>query len=93
MTGGDRHIRLRPEDVVWRAVDGEVILLDRRTWSYLTVNGTGAALWDHVVEGTTPEDLVETLVAGFETDRHTARADVDRFLATLREHDLLAEPA
>jgi hypothetical protein len=84
------EIRLRPEDVVWREVDDEVIVLDRRTWAYLSINDSGAALWPHVVEGTTKPALVRELVARFEVDEPTAADDVEAFVAKLREHDLLA---
>jgi hypothetical protein len=92
MAGTSERIQLRPEDIVWRSVDGEIVLLDRRTWAYVGINGTGAALWHHVVGGTTRENLVQALLAAFEVDEPTARADVDSFVATLHDHDLLAAP-
>jgi hypothetical protein len=89
MATGREKIQLRSDDIVWRPVDGEVIVLDRRNWAYISVNPTGAALWEDVVEGTTPARLAERLVSAFGVDEPTASADVDGFLSLLRQYDLL----
>lgn len=83
-------IRLRDEGVTWRLVDDEVVVLDRRTWAYLSINDSGALLWARLVDGATKAELVATLVEGFELAQERADADVESFLDTLREHDLLA---
>ena len=83
-------IRLRSEDLTWRAVDGEVIVLDRRNWGYITINDSGALLWDRLAQGATEADLVVALTEAFAVDPADARADVERFVGALREHDLLA---
>jgi hypothetical protein len=83
-------IRLRDEAVTWRVVDGEVIVLDRRNWAYLSVNGSGALLWDALVSGATEDELAQTLVGEFVVEAGRARDDVARFVGALRRHDLLA---
>ena len=50
-TGTD-IFRLRQQDLAWRVVEAEAIVLDNRTWQYLSVNQTGAALWQLLSEGT-----------------------------------------
>jgi hypothetical protein len=83
------QLKLRPTDVAWQEVDGEVVALDEREALYLAANPAGAILWRALANGTTHERLVTGLVAefGIETDR--ASADVDAFLADLRERGLL----
>jgi hypothetical protein len=83
-------IRARDEAVTWRIVDGEAIVLDQRTWAYLSMNGTGALLWQRLVAGASEPELVATLVESFELSEDQSRGDVNRFLTALREHDLLA---
>jgi hypothetical protein len=83
------QIQLRENDVVWRAVDDEIIVLDRRTWGYISVNFTGATLWQDVVDGTTRTQLVDKLVSAFNVDKPKALADVDSFVTMLEQHDLL----
>jgi hypothetical protein len=74
-------------------VEGEIIILDRRNWSYLSVNDSGAALWPLMVEGTDRAALVEALRATFGIDERQAQADVAAFLRMLADHDLLEDSA
>lgn len=89
---GARQLRLRgSEDLIWREIEGQVVVLDGRTWEYISVNETGRALWDLLVEGTTREGLVAFLLENYEVSLEMAQADVEAFLATLRDKDLLQE--
>jgi hypothetical protein len=89
---GARQLRLRgSEDLIWREIEGQVVVLDGRTWEYISVNETGRALWDLLVEGTTEAALVALLLDTYEVSPEMAEADVRSFLAMLRDKDLLQE--
>lgn len=89
---GARDLQLRGgEDLIWREIEGQVVVLDGRTWEYISVNETGRALWDLLVQGTTEDGLVAFLLDNYEVSPETAAADVEAFLATLRDKDLLQE--
>lgn len=89
---GAGELRLRGStDLIWREIDGQVVLLDGRTWEYISVNETGRALWDLLVEGTTKDGLVASLLDTYDVSAETAEADVGSFLAMLRDKDLLQE--
>lgn len=57
----------------------------------MSLNRTGAFLWDYLKEGAEPEELAAHLVREFEVDEETAARDVDIFLAKLRENGLIDE--
>ncbi len=59
--------------------------------SIITLNETGAFLWQQLQEETTAEDLVAALLAEYEVTEELACADVDTFLGSLREAQLLDE--
>jgi Coenzyme PQQ synthesis protein D (PqqD) len=82
-------IGLRNDELTWRMVDNEVVLLDLRTSQYFSVNGAGSVLWELLADGTTPVRLSEELVQRYGLDPDQAARDVDRFLATLEAHGLL----
>lgn len=89
--GNDRMIlRLRENDLDWREIDDEVVALDSKGAVYLAVKGSGAVLWRLLSGSTTHEGLVDALVEQYGIDAKRAAADVDEFLATLREHGLLS---
>lgn len=80
---------LAQERLIWREVDGQVIVLDKRTWSYLSINDSGALLWREIAGGATRGELVARLHETYGLDGQTAARDVDAFISTLRAHRLL----
>jgi hypothetical protein len=83
-------LRLRADDVSWRSVESEIVVLDQRSSTYLAVNRAGSVLWPLLVEGATRPVLVQALVEHFGIDQIRAAADVDAFLEYLAGRDLLA---
>ena len=83
------ELRLRKEGLQWREVENEVLALETTGSTYLSANQTGALLWRRLAEGTTRAELVQALVTAYGIDEQSAGADVDSFLAELREHELL----
>jgi hypothetical protein len=86
------RLRIRSEGVHWRAIDGEVVILDAQAQRYLALNRSGAELWGPLVDGTTREELVTRLVDAYAVDGARAGADVDALLAELAARSLLAPP-
>ena len=83
------ELRLRPAELEWRDVEGEVIALDVGAAEYLTANPAGRALWLQLSEGATREQLAAALVERFGIDAERADVDVEAFLTALRERGLL----
>ena len=84
-------MRARTDEVMWREVEGEAVILDLKTSTYLTTNTTGARMWKLLQEDRTSAELEEHLVGAYGISEEAARQDVDAFLAMLRENDLLCE--
>jgi hypothetical protein len=85
----DVTLRLRARALEWRLVEGEVIAIDGDTSQYLGVNGSGALLWQRLADGSTRAGLVALLVSSFALEKEQAEADVDAFLSSLAENQLL----
>jgi len=84
------RLRLRTEDLEWREIDNDIVILDGRDATYLTLNGSGAVLWRLLATDATRQELVDALLGTYEVDHLTAAADTDAFLATLSEQGFLA---
>ncbi|MBV9801669.1 MAG: PqqD family protein [Solirubrobacterales bacterium] len=82
--------RLRTQDLEWREIDSDIVVLDGRDATYLTLNGSGALLWRMLSRCATREELVGALLDAYQVDEPTAEADTDAFLSTLSEQGLLA---
>ncbi len=83
------HIVARSDDLETRAVEDELVLLDLRTQTYLSLNRTGAHLWPLMVEGTDRATLIDALCERHDVPPAVAERDVDALVAQLREADLL----
>ena len=57
----------------------------------LTLNGTGAFLWELLSEERTKEELLDAMTRKFEVTSEQASSDIDIFLAILRDNGLLLE--
>jgi len=84
------ELRLRVDDLHWREIDGEVIALEVRGSTYVAANGAGPLHGRALADGTTPDELADQLVRAYGIDRERAAADIEHFLAQLRDQGLLA---
>lgn len=87
-------LALNDECLMWREVEDEVIVLDKRSWTYMGINGSGAVLWKEIAQGASSvARLVECLQATYGIDEAAATRDAGSFVEMLREHGLLVTPA
>jgi hypothetical protein len=82
-------IQLRQTGLTWNVIGDEVVVLDLEGSVYLKLNGSGRALWEHLVEPRSEDELVALLVEQFEITAARATADVEAFVADLRARHLL----
>ncbi|HEY1714362.1 MAG TPA: PqqD family protein [Solirubrobacteraceae bacterium] len=82
--------RLRSDELSWRQIDDEIVVLDAGRAEYLAINGAGARLWPALVEGASLEQLADLLVDTYEIDSQRATADASQFVATLSDQGLIA---
>lgn len=84
-------MKLRQSDLVWREIDGDMVLLDLASSSYLSTNRTGTYLLELLVEGRDRDALVRALVDRFGIRDEIAGADTDAFIAELKQQKLLVD--
>jgi Coenzyme PQQ synthesis protein D (PqqD) len=91
MTTGspEGRLRLREASMVWRLVEGEVVVLDLDNSDFLAVNRSGACLWGLLADGATHDQLVGVLVERYGVDPARAATDVQEFVESLDDRRLL----
>ena len=57
----------------------------------INLNEAGAFLWQQLENDTTSEAVVAAMLEQYDVDEATAKADVDKFIAQLREASLIEE--
>ncbi len=80
--------------LVKRDIAGDIILVPvgaatSSIQGLITINETGAAIWDALPEAENEEAIVDKLYEQFDAERDELRKDVDEFLDKLRELNVI----
>ena len=81
--------RIDPDKVIWRNIDGEIILLNLASGHYYTLNKTGSFIWNVFVENKTSQEAAEKLADQFNIPSKTAKEDVLYLIVMLEKEDLI----
>lgn len=83
------------EGFVMRKVAGETVVLPTgdklKLNMMITLNGTGAFLWERLQAGATEADLVKALLDAYNVDEERATRSVQAFVENLRKNGFLEE--
>jgi hypothetical protein len=77
-------------DLSTRIVEGEVVILDKRTGRIHQLNSTASFVWIRLDGRTSLPAIVSDMVREFEVEFEIARADVARVAAELIELELVS---
>jgi len=84
-------------DVVWRDVDGEIVLLNVASGQYFGLDEVGSRVWLLLQQdgeaGTAMTTLLDRVVAEFDVDGPTAEADLTALIHQLLEQQLVTVSA
>jgi hypothetical protein len=86
-------MKLRVDDITWREIDGDLVILDLRSSAYLTANASGTVLMRQLTEERTHQQLAQALVDTFDIPEQRAMQDVQTFIDELGERGLLERHA
>ncbi len=82
------------KNVILRKVAGDYMLVPIGT-AVFDYNGifmlteSARMLWEGIKSGAEEEDLIRSLLAEYDIDEETARADVNEFLENLRKYEII----
>jgi hypothetical protein len=78
-----------PDTVLFRELDGESVLLNLKTESYLGLDTVGTRMWAVFTSHPTIQAAFETLLSEFEVAPDVLRRDVENLLEQMIEHGLV----
>jgi hypothetical protein len=88
VTEHDSQVRIA-ENVIWREIEGEAVLLDLDKGRYYGLDEMGLQMWSLLEEYGDRQKVVSRLVDEFEVSKDRCNEDLDHFLETLAEHGLV----
>ena len=78
-----------PEDVVFREIDGESVLLDLASGEYYGLNEVGTRIWSWLVERERPDEMVSRLAQMYAVDVGVLERDLLELLGELWDRGLV----
>jgi len=77
------------DDVIWRDLSDEVVILNLATGVYFGLDGAGEQMWHQLVEQPSLEKALESLNKQFDVEPDQLRRDVEDLLNQLAEKGLV----
>ena len=86
-------MRVKENFMLRKIADSYVVVpVGRQTLDFngiINLNETGAFLFELLQKGASRDELVEKLLAEYEVERDRAQADVDKFIQSVKDADVL----
>ncbi len=79
----------RDGDWLAAKVGDELVMMSAAKGNYIGLSEVGARIWELIETPRSVDSLCDALVAEYDVDPATCRAEVDAFLATLAEHNAI----
>ena len=77
------------DDVVFRDLAGEAVILNFTTGTYFGLNEVGTRMWHLVAEHGSTEKVIDTLLAEYEVEEEQLRRDLDDLVQQLIDKGLV----
>lgn len=77
------------EDVIWKVIDDETVILNPEKDEYYTLNNTGTAVWGLIDKGKDLEKLVGELLKQYNASENELKADVKKIIKDLLDKKLI----
>jgi len=77
------------DEILWREVDDEVVIVDPDRDDYFYLNSTGKEIWELINKGCSIEKIIEVVSNKYKEDREKIRKDIKKFIDNLRKKNIL----
>jgi hypothetical protein len=77
------------EDVVFRELEGEIVILNLEKGEYFGVDDVGTRVWTLLAEGRSLRQVADMMVSEYDVPRETVAADLLRLAGELISHGLI----
>jgi hypothetical protein len=82
-----------PDDVVFRDLAGEAVILNLASGTYFGLNEVGTRMWNLLAEHGSSEQVLAPLLAEYDVEEAQLRQDFETLLYTLVEKGLIVVDA
>jgi hypothetical protein len=77
------------KDVVFRDLEGEMVLLNLKTGVYFGLDATGTKIWHLIQAQRSLQEIRDALLEEYEVEQARCEDDLLKFIGQLQERDLI----
>ncbi|HOW26980.1 MAG TPA: PqqD family protein [Elusimicrobiota bacterium] len=77
------------QNVAWRKVEDEVVILDLETSVYYSLNSTASRIWELLGEGMAEDDIVEKVSDEYNQSEKVVKKDMTGLIQKMKKEKLL----
>lgn len=79
----------RSDDYLSNEIDGEVVMMNIETGTYISMNATGKSVWDLIVEPTSLAEILNSLTKEYDIAEEACKADVSPFIQQMIDQKII----
>lgn len=81
--------RIDPQKVLWKEVDGLVVVLLISAGHFIELNKVGSAIWRLLAENKSVDEIVTSMTRTYDVAADRLTADIQSFIARMEEQGLV----
>jgi hypothetical protein len=79
----------RSDNFIHNVIDGELVMMNIETGSYVSMNNTGKIIWEQLENAKTVNEIISDLLNQFTIERSQCEADVIPFIEKMIEQSIV----
>ncbi len=83
------RIPVRNEEIVWRNLDGEAVLLNSHNGKYYGMNAVGCSFWEKVDGARTLGQITDLLFEEYNVEREILESDIQELVNSLEKSAII----
>lgn len=84
------RIPVRSDEIVWRNLEGELVLLNPNSGKYYGMNAVGCSFWEQIDGKKTLAEIVDLLLAEYDVKREIIEKDIEELASVLEEKEIIS---
>ncbi len=85
-----QRIPIRNEEIVWRNLEGEAVLLNPNSGKYYGLNEVGCSFWEKVNGTNSLESIINLLLEEYDVERETLEQDIIELATNMEERKIIS---
>jgi hypothetical protein len=84
------RVPVKNEEIVWRNLDGEAVLLNPHTGKYFGMNAVGCSFWEKIDGHSTVAEIIDQLLEEYEVTRSVLEKDLHELIDAMLKKNIIA---